>query len=267
MEYHVALHLMPCLAALALDEFLPNPFSKSVLIVHGLLIVSSTSTMSYITYFLYYLKQLAKFLVKKAYPFPECIDIHCGKQGTIENYILSTLLREACLTSKRPVIVLQNRKEDAPFISVDEEVFPGFQACSRFLSKMSETYPTDPVSCLCIDSSLEDLCTLIMTTKLKDEEEEHSKIRAAVLDILEPSLIESEWIFNFPSSTVADDAWFHFLEWCETNIKFTVPSCNQAPNFYTWYTKSKAEKSLTNEDDIEEEANENLEPVRGETDE
>ena len=124
-----------------------------------------------------------------------------------ETYVMASVAAAGRECGVRPVNVSLTSYErgdahDQCHISTSTQfAVPGLHTACRYIGTHSGLCPSDPESCLLIDSALETLSGVLES-------------RASTSDLMiEAGDADTPSLFGFVSPTVADYAWFGYLEW------------------------------------------------------
>ena len=104
------------------------------------------------------------------FPPPKRVDVHVGEKGTAESLIFLEVLRHVTTPN---IFINYVDTEGIPSVTVDDSYSPqvGLLSCSRYLCRLTGTYPHSPEKALIVDSFLEDYPLL-----LRDLQESQSSL-------------------------------------------------------------------------------------------
>lgn len=138
------------------------------------------------------------FVLKRAHPPPDKIEVFPGKEGTIEHAAVTAVMR-----SLPEVEVVDETDRSTAFIRLDGDVTAtGWQGIVRYLGIINYLMPTTPENALIVDMFLEIFAPMIKNPPTTQEELDHA------LSALESSLRADEtsprYLGRFNSITLAD---------------------------------------------------------------
>ena len=138
------------------------------------------------------------FVLKRAHPRPDRIEVFPGKEGTIEHVAVTAAMR-----SLPEVEVVDQTDGLSAFIRLDGEVTAtGWQPIVRYLGIMNYSMPTTPENALIVDMFLTIFASMIENPPTTQEELDYAL--AALESSLQDDEMSPTYLGRFESMTIAD---------------------------------------------------------------
>ena len=199
---------------------------------------------------------LKHVLLGFAHPLPSNVTIR-GRDGGLESHVVKHVACVHRFQELKVAMVCDTTAGDLTIRLDDDDEVTGALAAIRYIGRVSRTYPTNPVTALCVDRGL-DIFQVALSgfTRLeRDFLVIPTQLIVNALETAEGHLLSEHdtWMEGFQGMTILDACWFGLIEWIVLHDLCTEKSVEEEFSRLNVWWKIMASRKAKEESEEESE--------------